>query len=395
MKKAVLSGLFMLSAVGVVQAESLTSGSDLNVSTKHFSSAAVGRDLLLDSVQVDGHLMAGRNLTCSDCTIGGNAIAGHDIALERCEQVKSIISGHDTSLLSAQVLTTLSAQHNVSMDDVTIATGLQAGNEVSARRSNIKGPLVLGGHTLRLDRSKAETIRFASSSNANSITNGQDGSVLINSQNVAASLSGNTFNATPDQETIPPSLHQGILINGSANHAHIVNSGVVVGSNLIASTGSNISAATVGLGRGAHISVGSSGVSSVNGYTVQGSAQQTTVITPDQCIYVNGRLVSGQGPATYGDYTGSHPGALQVQGPGWSQAMNSVTTITATASTTQNAAAQTGDSSTNASVVNVLELVNNSTVNGNVVFESGFGEIRVEKGSQFNGKVENGHVVRL
>ena len=39
--------------------------------------------------------------------------------------------------------------------------------------------------------------------------------------------------------------------------------------------------------------------------------------------------------------------------------------------------------------------MNNSVVNGQVAFDSGYGKIRVYKGSQFNGKVVNGVVEKM
>lgn len=322
----------------VIGAASGAGGSDPGVSLRRMASAASGSDLLLNDVMIDGRLAAGRDVACRNCVIEGSVAAGHDVQLERCERVSSVSSGHDAGLIASRVLSHVSSGHNVILEDATVENGLQAGNHVEAQRSTIKGVLALGGHTLRLDASTADEIRFAGTGGGN--------------------------------YRISNSFNSGIIIGNSI----IGNNSVIVGGNRI-----------FGRSGSSHVSVGRNSLSSVNGYTIKGAPDRTTVITPDQGIYVNGRRVSGSGPKTYAEYAAANPGAPGVQGPGW-------------ADNGGDDVSNSGKSSSGASgnaVVNTLELVNNSVVSGPVVFESGYGEIRVESGSRFTGKVTNGRVVHI
>ncbi len=134
----------------------------------------------------------------------------------------------------------------------------------------------------------------------------------------------------------------------------------------------------------ATVRVGSTGLSAINGFTVKGAMNQTTVITPEQSIYVNGRKVSGEGPASYQAYQAANPEAPTVYGPGWDPSVVSSSHKAATGNSKKKAE--------NKPVVNVLELRNGSTVSGQVQFDSGYGKIVVYPGSQFLGKVVNGFV---
>lgn len=334
MKRLMLTRLFLLlliaSASGFAMAEPVnySSGLDVTLSSQTLSTAAAGRDISLNNVVVEGKLAAGRNISCQGCTISGSVSAGRDVLLERCPQVYSISSGRNAELRQIQVLNQVSSGNDITLQDVTVETGLQAGNQVHAGNSTIHGSLSLGGHYAKLDHSTAAEVRF---------------------------------------------IENGSVFNGTGNHiTSMVSTGNLVNGNV-----------TISRGGSSYVHVGPGSLSSVNGYAIKGAANQTTIITPEQAIYVNGRKVSGDGPVQYEQYRAQHPGAPVVQGPGW-----------AAGQTTDLADAKTGKSDSKVPV-NVLELTNNSVIHGPVVFESGYGKVVVYPGSTFNGKVVNGTVEHL
>lgn len=333
MKKLMLTRVFLIlliASVGSAMAEPVqySSGLDVTLSSQTLSAAAAGRDISLNDVVVEGKLAAGRNISCQGCTISGAVSAGRDVLLERCAQVYSISSGRNVELRQTQVLNQVSSGNDIDLRDVRVETGLQAGNQVQAGNSTINGPLALGGHYAKLDHSTAAEVRFVEN--------------------------GNSF-------------------HGVGNHINsVMTNGSVINSNV-----------TISRGGSSYVHVGPGSLSSVNGYAIKGAANQTTVITPEQIIYVNGRKVSGDGPADYSRYMAQHPGAPAVQGPGWSSAQLSESSDTKV------------DKPGSKIPVNILELTNNSVIHGQVVFESGYGKVVVHPGSTFNGKVVNGTVERL
>jgi hypothetical protein len=317
--------LFLISSANynLALAESYSSAQDLTLSSQSVSTAAAGRDIVLSNVTVEGKLSAGRNIDCKGCTVAGSVSAGRDVSLEQCETVYSIASGRDTNLSQTKVASHISSGHNVQMSDVIVEKGLSAGNEVEADNSTINGLLSLGGHYLKLNKTTTDDIHFNDHANFNS--------------------SGNT---------IQVNTH----VRGNV---------------------------TINQGHTSLVKIGTSGLSSVNGYTIKGTADQTIIITPDQTIYVNGKKVSGNGPKTYEQYMTEHPGAPTVHGPGWSSDQPD---------SPQKAE---GNKPTDKTPVNILDLMNNSVINGQVIFESGYGKIRVYPGSEFKGKVVNGTIEKV
>jgi hypothetical protein len=289
-----------------------TSAADLQLVSQSISSASVGRDLMLSSVQVGGKLAAGRNITCSNCTIEGNISAGKSIILNECAEVQNIAAGQDAEITHSKVSQSIAAGHNIILHDASVYQRLSAGNEVALENSEVSGLISLGGHLATLDSSKATDILFSERTQ---------------------------------------SLGSGIVIGGNNSST---------------------------------VRVGPTGLSAINGFTVKGAMNQTTVITPEQSIYVNGRKVSGEGPTSYQAYQAGNPEAPTVYGPGWDPSAFSSANKTATANSKKKAE--------NKPVVNVLELRNGSTVSGQVQFDSGYGKIVVYPGSQFSGKVVNGFV---
>ncbi len=289
-----------------------TSATDLQMVSQSITSASVGRDLMLSSVQVEGKLAAGRNITCNNCAIGGNISAGKSISLNECAEVQNIAAGHDAEIIHSQVIQNIAAGHDVTLHDARVAQRVSAGNEVAIEHSEVNGLISLGGHLATLDDSKATDILFSERNNN-------------------------------------------------------LGSGIVIGGNNVAT-----------------VRVGATGLSAINGFTIKGALNQTTVITPEQSIYVNGLKVSGEGPSSYQAYQATNPEAPTVYGPGWDP--SAVATSRKPASTTSKKKIE------NKPVINVLELRNGSTVSGQVQFDSGYGKIVVYPGSQFLGKVVNGFV---
>lgn len=305
--------LFLLSAAPVSARNShYSSATDLQISSQAISTASVGRDLILNTVEAEGKLSAGRNITCNNCTIGGAISAGKSISLNACNGVQNIAAGQDVDATHSQINQNVAAGHNVILHDTKVAQRISAGNEVAAEHSEIQGLITLGGHLITLDDSKATDILFSERSNN-------------------------------------------------------VGSGIVIG-------GNNVST----------VKVGPSGLSAINGFTIKGAMNQTTVITPEQSIYVNGLKVSGEGPKSYQAYQEANPEAPTVYGPGWNQSG-----IIASQKATDGNIKKKPD---NKPVINIVELRNGSILSGQVQFDSGYGKIIVYSGSQFLGTVVNGFV---
>lgn len=314
--KKQLSGILLAALFPLMSASSAiakngyyASATDLQLISQAFDSASVGRDLVLNTVQVSGRLAAGRNITCNNCNLGGNVSAGHSISLNECEQVQSVSAGHDAEITDSHVLQHIAAGHDVILHKSKVAQRVSAGNELAIEGSEVQGLIALGGHFAVLDGSTATDILFSKQNQS-------------------------------------------------------VGSGIVIGGNNMAT-----------------VRIGPSGLSAINGFTIKGAMSQTTVITPEQSIYVNGQKVSGQGPNAYSDYQSQNPEAPTVYGPGWDSG--------AVASSPKSRGKKK-TASPQQPVVNVLELKNGSTVTGQVQFDSGYGKVVVYPGSQFSGKVING-----
>lgn len=307
-------------SIGSSLADTGISSQDLTLSSQQLSSATSGRDMDLNDVTVDGHLTAGRNLNCQRCTLSGNISVGHDIQLDQCGQVKGIVSGHDASVMNTDVLSDMAVGHDLTLHQATLESGVRVGNQVLATNSSLKGPLSLNGNFLKLDHSIAEGITFAQPS--------------------STVMSGSSISGT-----------------GSVLIQH---------------------------GSYANITVGANSLTNLNGYTVKGAASQTTLITPEQTIYVNGAKVSGEGPKIYEQYQQAHPNAPHIQGPGWIDNPH----VADKPQTKQHIQ----DKPQAHVPVNTIELTNQSHINGDVVFESGYGKVLLHPGSTLNGKIVNGRI---
>jgi hypothetical protein len=321
----------------------LNAAQDISLSATQVQSVMAGRDLSLSGTTVDGKAVAGGSLECRECSISGSVAAGRDVTLDHCTRVQNVSSGGDAVLNHARVLSNITAGGDLDIRDSLVDRNAVAGREIKLNNAIIKGELSQGGHYMKLDHSQTGTIRFSGQEHGMIASNG---GVVTNSGIVSNSVIGN-----------------GSVVSNGSNV-------VLNGGSSRVSHGSSM------------VSVGSHSMSSVNGYMVSSTANQTTVVTPGQSVYVNGRKVSGDGPEYYADYRSAAPGAPTVHGPGWSEAV----------------AAKHADikkAEKNKTVVNVLELSNNSTVQGDVVFESGYGQVKIQLGSVLQGKVVNGTVERV
>jgi hypothetical protein len=278
---------------------------------------------------------AGRDILFNGVMVNGRVSAGRNVTCHDCTLSGGVAAGNDVQLEHCAQVHSVASGHNAALVASRILSHVSSGHDVSLDDVTVDNGLQAGNQVTAL----------------NSTMNG------------TVSLGGHYARLE----------HSNAAEIRFEERGHSVISQGVYGGSVI-----------VGGGRsGSHVSVGAHSLSSVNGYTIKGAPEQTTVITPEQTIYVNGRRVDGAGPKSYAEYRNGHPEAPEVQGPGWVEGSESGERPL------QSRKNEKGP------VVNVLELVNNSVVNGPVVFESGFGKIRVEKGSQFNGKVMNGTVERF
>jgi hypothetical protein len=283
-------------------------------------------DVLLSGLNTAGALAAARDIHCRDCQVQGNVSAGRDIRFEASPQVGSIAAGRDVALTETQVSGSISAGHEVTLAKSRVQGNLSTGSLADLKNSAVQGTLALGGPRLNLDASTvARDVYFQGAHS------------------------------------------QGSTISQIAGYS---------GGSLIRHHNG-----------GSFVRVGPNSLSRVNGYTVQGGSGQTTVITPGQSIYVNGRKVSGEGPKTYTEARQDDSAAPMVEGPGWSSEQKSSSAAGPDASTQASSAGQP--------VVNWLELSHNSQINGQVVFESGYGKVLLHPGSRVNGKIVNGTVEHL
>lgn len=265
----------------------------------------------------------------------GALSAGRDASCTACQMLGNMSAGRDIHLLHSPQVGAVSAGHDVTVQDSHVLGSISAGHGVALLQSTVQGNISTG-HEADLQGSLVD---------------------------------GSLFQGGHHLRLIASTVGQDVRFQGTQT------SGQTVASYF----------AATGLQNGVSIvRVGEHSFSRLNGFTVQGAMNQTTVITPQQAIYVNGRKVSGDGPKTYTQYRQAFPMAPQVEGPGW-----------------QNNPAETGTVTSremkpgNEPVVNILELTGNSQVNGRVVFESGYGKVLLHPGSHLVGQVVNGTVEKL
>lgn len=291
--------------------------------SRSFSSAT---DLQISTQEIDS-ASVGRDLLLHAVQVEGRLAAGRNITCTECQVLGGVSAGQDVLLEGCPEVRHVSTGHNAEVTRSRIASHISAGHDVILNDAVVEQRISAGNQ------------------------------VMAEKSSIKGLLSLGGHYARLDNSQADDILF--------SQGSHISSSGIQI-------TGNNY----------ANVNVGPSSLSSINGYTVKGAMNQTTVITPEQGIYVNGAKVSGEGPKTYGEYRSQHPEAPSVHGPGW------LSDSPAVAKT----ATKGKVDKTPKTVVNVLELANGSTVTGQVQFESGYGKILVRKGSEFKGQVINGFI---
>lgn len=266
----------------------------------------------------------------SSVQVGGKLAAGRNITCNNCHIDGNISAGKSVALNECPQVQNIAAGHDAEVTHSNVSQSIAAGHDVILHDASVS-QRVSAGNEVVIENSKVQGL---------------------------ISLGGHLA-------TLDGSKATDILFS---ERNQTMSSGIVIGGN-----------------NSATVRVGPSGLSAINGFTIKGAMSQTTVITPEQSIYVNGRKVSGEGPTTYQAYQAGNPEAPTVYGPGWDQSGLSSSNRKPTSGSSKKKAE-------NKPVVNVLELRNGSTVSGQVQFDSGYGKIVVYPGSQFLGKVVNGFV---
>jgi len=272
-----------------------------------------GQDLQLGSEQV-ANVMVGRDVNLDGTTVNGNVMAGREVNAQQCHIAGSISGGSNVQ-----------AEHCASIGSI------HAGRDLVLLHSHVEDQVNVG-RNLRLTEAAVDG----------------DATVGADADLNHAGIRGTLTIASPYL-----ALHESTIGN---IHVEEGNGSINVmgnGSSVIVNNNHNQSV----------IHVGDNATSSINGFTVRSGNGQTTVITPDNTIYVNGSKVSGNGPASYSDYQG----APWVEGPGW--------------------AASTSSSST--APQQVVELMAGSTVT-NITFDSGHGKVLLHSGAKILGSVQGG-----
>jgi hypothetical protein len=312
---------FLLTAVYANSYVNEFSDQDLNIGNEETGIVSVGRDVNLDGTNVNGGVSAGRTIQARNCHISGNLSAGEDASLNNCTWLDTISTGRNLTLFNSTVNHDVSAGLNLNLFNTIIHGSASAAGEVTLENTHIDNTLAVAVPHLVLNKSTIATIRLTVPNSGG----------MIHSNN-------------------------GVVINGSANGSVISNSRVFIGNNENSSL----------------VTVGSGSVSNINGYTVKANDTETTVMTPDNSAYINGRKVYGVDASCYTDYRQSHPEAPQIAGPGWQD--------------------QPSNAFASQAPMQIVELTNNSIVTGNIIFEGSRGKVIVRPGSLFKGNVEGGTV---
>lgn len=306
----------------------------------------LGLALGKETLARENRLSSATDVMLSGQTVSGIS-AGRDIHLNAVEASGSLMAGGNITCTSCSVAGHLSAGRDVLLENCPEVQGLSNGRDAEITRSHILMN-VTAGHDITLNEA---TI---------------DQSVIAGNRVFAENATVKGFlTVGGNYVRLDRSHAQSIVFSQNTN----LNSGIHF-------SGDNQSV----------VHVGPSSLSSVNGYTIQGAMNQTTVMTPEQDIYVNGKKVSGSGAASYGQYRAQHPEAPFVQGPGWEARLSEKGAAPAD---------KKKNDTTPKEAVNVLELINQSVVDGTVRFEGDYGKILVHPGSRFSGTVVNGRVEKL
>lgn len=314
----------------------LTASRDLVLGATRHDTVSAGRNIALNGTSIMGSATAGRSINGVNCRIENALSAGRDVNLQNCVHLYSVSAGRSLNLVNSNV------EENVS-----------SGLGLALVNSTVKGDAFAVGGVAKLEGSKI---------------NG-----TLSTSGLSLTVSGSTVNNIILKQPVSNiAYNNGIsLQNGVITYGNSVS--MVAGRNdLIVNRGNGYTTVTLGPGS----------LSNLNGYTVRSTMEQTTLQTPDGVIYVNGKKVSGQGPNKYDDYRAEHMQAPFINAPGWPDV-------------TSGSYSNEYKKSTQDSVLQSIELVNNSNVTGTITFGSGKGKVTVHPGSSFSGEVQGGKVEHL
>lgn len=242
--------------------------------------------------------------------------AGHNVSGENCIVRGRLMAGHNVSLSGCQPVGDVMAGHDADIRHTQVLGDIKAGGLVRLRQAHVDGSVMIGGRA-----------------------------------NIAASTVGGSLYYGGERLVLHGSRVGGVRFEDGGSH----------GNSSFVASGSSI------------VSVSGGSVSMVNGYTVRSSNRETTVLTPENYLYINGRLESGSGPETYSGYRQIHAGAPMVQGPGWIPGG--------------------GETGNEPAAVRTLELVD-TVVEGDVRFEGGGGIVLLRGDSRVAGRVIGGKIHR-
>ncbi len=320
--------LGLASAERFLDDETIRTGQDLQMGEGSVQSVSVGRDVSLNGTTVMGSVNAGRDVSAHDCTIQGHVAAGRDISLRGCPNLQSVSAGRQVSLLDVSVKGDISAGREVSLQGTHVYGNVSAGRQVNLEHSRVDQTVTTSAGYMLLKGSRIHDIQ----------------------------LYEPDMNQTGVSNTSIISSYNNVVIGGKHRHGTVIrqNKG------------------------GSVISVGSGSTSTVNGYTVRSTASDTTVITPDNTIYVNGTQVSGKGPKTYTAYRQQHLTAPAIHGPGWQES---------------DAPSLSSSDQTTPGMTQVIELIDRSEV-GNIRFMGGHGKVIVDADSTVTGTITGGTLER-
>lgn len=294
------------------------------------------QDISVEAQQVSS-VISGRDVDMNDVTVEGKLIAGRDIQVERCKVSGPITAGRNLELSFCKPVNSITSGHNASLSNTHVQSSVTVGHDLRLNNTILESDTQVGNQVV----AESSTIQ---------------GPLFLQGHYMKLD------NSTADTITFKnPTDNFNIHTSDSIGHVVTKRSHQTV------------------------VQVGPNSLSSVNGYTVKGTVNQTTLITPEEAIYVNAQKVSGPGPKTYADYLSAHPTAPQILGPGWPSETPRSSKSQENKYTKKEAELP----------VNTLELLNHSKIGAAVVFESGYGKILVHPGSEFTGKVTNGRVERL
>lgn len=266
-------------------------------------------------------------------------------------------AGPDLTLTQVQLSGNLLSGRDLDCHDCTIQGRLLAGRDVRLQRSRVHSPL-LAGRDIHLHQSQSDKLvagRNASLSHSQIYRDVQAGgnlSLMHSRIQGRITLSGPYMSLSHGLVDGPVRFeHRGALphTSGGLPHGRIV------------------------------ASLSGRGLSLINGYTIQAAGGQTTVITPQQSVYINGKKASGEGPSSYAQYMSQIANAPLIRGPGWPAEPNGLPEPSA-----QNDLPRYR-----------LEIDSHSAVHGDIEFIGGRGQVVLHPGGRIQGQVLNGTVQRL